>query len=168
MAEGRRSRAVRFWPAKIMDSSDTTRIVPFDEADLDEVMKIENVSFATPWTRQCYLDLAPLGTIHFFVVKSRENVVGYMLYQGWGDELELHTIAVSPKARRQGIAKKMLEYMIGDARERGVERIFLQVRPSNTPARTLYEKFGFGVVGTRRAYYRDNNEDAYVMRLTLS
>lgn len=142
-------------------------IVPFQTADLDEIMEIENVSFPTPWTRQCYLDLVPLETISFYVAKDEKAVVGYMLYQTWGDELELHSIAVSPKRRRCGIARKMIEYMMDDARSRGVRNVFLQVRPSNEAARSLYTKFGFNVIGVRKNYYRDNFEDALVMKSDL-
>ena len=139
----------------------------FKEEDLDEIMAIENVSFAAPWTRQCYLDLAPLDTISFFVAKEEDKVVGYMLYQGWGEEIELHTIAVSPVKRKSGIAGKMIEHMLADAHARGVQRIFLQVRPSNEAARSLYTKYGFHVIGVRRNYYSDNQEDALVMRMEI-
>ena len=144
------------------------RIFPFKEADLDRIMEIENVSFASPWTRQCYLDLSPLESISFFVVRDGEELVGYMLYQVWGEEMELHTIAVDPARRRQGIAKKMISFMHEDAKKRGIDRIFLQVRPSNEAARSLYQSFGFSVIGVRKGYYRDNLEDALVMRLDMA
>ena len=144
------------------------RILSFKEADLDRIMEIENDSFASPWTRQCYLDLSPLETISFFVVKDGEELVGYMLYQVWEEEMELHTIAVDPERRRQGIARKMIAFMKEDATARAVERIFLQVRPSNEAARSLYQSFGFNVIGVRRGYYRDNLEDAFVMRLDMA
>ena len=142
-------------------------IVPFHEADLDEIMAIEDVSFSAPWSRQSYLDLAPLDTISFFVVKQDDRVVGYMLYQTWEEEMELHTIAVDPNHRREGVGRRMLEYLLSDATTRGVERVFLQVRPSNVAARTLYTQFGFYVIGVRHHYYRDNYEDALVMRRDL-
>ena len=45
----------------------------------------------------------------------------------------------------------------------GAQRITLEVRVSNAVAQNLYRKYGFTVVGTRRRYYSDNNEDAYIM-----
>jgi len=142
-------------------------IIPFEHADIDEVMAIENVSFSAPWSRDSYLELAPLETISFYVVKHEGRVIGYMLYQTWAEEMELHTIAVSPNLRRQGVGRKMIDYMIRDASLRGVERIFLQVRPSNEAAQSLYSSFGFYVVGVRHRYYRDNQEDALVMRVDI-
>ena len=40
----------------------------------------------------------------------------------------------------------------------------LEVRVSNAPARSLYERLGFQVIGTRKEYYDDPVEDALVMR----
>ena len=39
----------------------------------------------------------------------------------------------------------------------------LEVRESNVSAQQLYKKYGFTNVSTRKAYYRDNNENALVM-----
>ena len=39
----------------------------------------------------------------------------------------------------------------------------LEVRVSNTPAISLYEKNGFSSIGVRKHYYQDNNEDALIM-----
>jgi len=149
------------------EGNQAVEIAPFNYDDIDEIMAIENVSFSAPWTQDSYLDLAPLETISFYVVKLQGRVVGYMLYQTWAEEMELHTIAVAPAHRRQGLAKKMMEHIIHDASTRGVERIFLQVRPSNEAARSLYQSFGFYIIGIRKRYYRDNQEDAEVMRLDL-
>ena len=152
---------------KAAEYKEGIKIVPFEMTCLDEVMEIENQSFAAPWSRDSYLDLAPLDTISFYVVKDGDKVIGYMLYQTWEEEMELHTIAVTLKSRRHGIGEQMIKFMMEDASSRGVKRIFLQVRPSNTPARTLYSKFEFQIVGMRPRYYRDNEEDALVMRLDL-
>ena len=52
--------------------------------------------------------------------------------------------------------------------ERGVADVYLEVRVSNTPARTLYEKLGFRAVGVRKKYYRLPVEDAVVMKKQLN
>lgn len=142
-------------------------IIPFNPDDLDAVMEIENQSFPAPWSRQSYIELAPLNTVRFFVVKEEEKLVGYMLYQVWGDEMELHTIAVDPKKRGQGIAHKMMEFLLKNAKNDEVRYIFLQVRPTNHIARHLYKKFGFNIVGIRHNYYHDNHEDALVLKKEL-
>jgi len=52
--------------------------------------------------------------------------------------------------RRQGIGTKLMERTIIEAKERGIERIELEVYASNTPAINLYEKRGFNHEGVKR------------------
>lgn len=146
---------------------DTIVIERFAPADIDEIMEIENVSFTSPWSRESYEELIPLETISFWVAKTAGKVAGYMLLQRMISEMELHTFAVSPDLRRRGIATKLLEHMRDEAKKAGVKFIFLQVRPTNKEARALYEKFGFKSIGMRRRYYRDNGEDAIVMKMEI-
>lgn len=140
------------------------RYVP---ADLDALMEIENEAFSAPWTRQSYEDLAPLESVDIWVAREGEALVGYMLLQHIGEEMELHTLAVKADRRRCGIARDLLLHMIAEAGRLGITRIYLQVRPSNAPARALYTSLGFRVIGLRHQYYQDNAENALVMRLEL-
>ncbi|MEE3378515.1 MAG: ribosomal protein S18-alanine N-acetyltransferase, partial [Lachnospiraceae bacterium] len=80
-------------------------------------------------------------------------------------EADILNITVRPEARRQGIATQLLG-KIGELSEpRGVTVIHLEVRESNTPARTLYEKLGFTVDGIRKNYYERPRENAVLMTL---
>jgi ribosomal-protein-alanine N-acetyltransferase len=137
-------------------------------ADLDALMEIEVRSFSLPWSRQSYEELWPLESIEIWVGKVDGEIAGYYLVQTMADEQELHTFAVKPEYRKQGIGRKLLKHMTEGAFERGIGKIYLQVRPSNAEARSLYDGLGFKFIGKRRAYYRDNNEDALVMCLVLS
>lgn len=150
------------------DPEDSLRIEPFDPSDLDALMEIENSSFSLPWSRQSYEDLWPVHGIAIWMARVGHELAGYMLLQTVGEEMELHTFAVRPDLRRRQIGRRLLDFMIEEAQKAGVKRIFLQVRPTNSPARALYEKMGFTTVGIRRRYYRDNDEDAFVMRLNLA
>ena len=76
-------------------------------------------------------------------------------------ESEILTLAVAPQARRQGIASALLRALLGER----PGQVFLEVRPSNTVARHLYERLGFEVVGRRPGYYTHPPEDAIAMRL---
>ena len=139
------------------------RIVPFKYADLDWMMEIEVRAFTVPWSRSTYEELAPLDGIHIWVAKSDGEPVGYILYQFAGNEMELHNIAVKPELLRRGIGTKLMDHMLVQAESLGVNYIYLLVRPSNTAARMLYEKYGFEVVGVRHRYYRDDNENALIL-----
>ena len=136
-------------------------------SDIDELMAIELRSFTAPWSRESYEELAPLESIDIWVARANGLLAGYMLLQHVGEEMELHTLATKPELRRSGVARALLTHMIAEARRLGSTRIFLQVRPSNAPARALYDAFGFRPIGLRRRYYKDNDEDAFVLKLEV-
>ncbi len=83
-------------------------------------------------------------------------------------EAELGNLAVAGSWRRLGLGRRLLDWALEKAQERGAERIFLEVRYSNTEAQRLYERRGFMQVGVRRRYYRAPAEDARVMCLELT
>ncbi len=143
------------------------RIEPYCPDDLDELMAIEVVSFAIPWSRNSYAELAAVESVTVWIARLGGELVGYMLLQQVVDEMELHTFAVKESYRRQGIGRMLLDHMVAEARRLHSKHIYLQVRPSNTAAGTLYRKMGFKAVGLRRRYYHDNGENAIVMSLEM-
>ena len=70
-----------------------------------------------------------------------------------GDEAKLLLCAAASGLRRRGVARRLVEAALVSARARGAERMFLEVRESNHPARALYEACGFSQVGVRPGYY---------------
>ena len=79
------------------------------------------------------------------------------------DEVHIITIAVRQSQQHQGIGEQLLISAIDLAMQLHAEVVTLEVRPSNTGARALYNKYGFKEEGLRRHYYSDNNEDAIIM-----
>ena len=90
-------------------------------------------------------------------------VVGYGGVWLTIDEGHITTIASAPEVRRRGVGELVLNGLIDAARDLGANHLTLEVRVSNTPAQSLYLKYGFEARGTRRRYYTDNNEDALIM-----
>jgi len=86
----------------------------------------------------------------------------------WGilDEAHITVMAVHPDVKRQGLGQAMLLALLERARLRGLERATLEVKASNQPAISLYQKFGFKVAGTRKGYYQDTGEDALILWLS--
>lgn len=82
------------------------------------------------------------------------------------DEAHITIVAVCPDYQHQGLGKAMLLALLSRARQRGLERATLEVKASNQPAISLYEKFGFRVAGRRRGYYQDTGEDALILWLS--
>ena len=135
------------------------------EADLDAVAAIEAECFSDPWSRQGFADaLAFEGNI-FLLAEDQDGggIIGYCgLYQA-ADEGEITNVAVTAARRRNGAASALLKALLEEAVRSRITQVFLEVRVSNAAAIALYRGYGFEVCGTRRNFYSDPDEDAYVM-----
>ncbi|HEX7491586.1 MAG TPA: ribosomal protein S18-alanine N-acetyltransferase [Candidatus Limnocylindrales bacterium] len=133
-------------------------------ADLPAVHEIEQDSFSTPWPAHAYQhELESNRLAHYLVARSRDQVVGFAGIWLLVDEAHITTFATRGTWRRQGIGERLLLALLDLSMARGAHEATLEVRPSNEPARRLYEKYGFNVVGIRPRYYSDDNEDALIM-----
>ncbi|HLI50252.1 MAG TPA: ribosomal protein S18-alanine N-acetyltransferase [Thermomicrobiaceae bacterium] len=94
---------------------------------------------------------------------STDPIVGFSGMWILYDEAHVTTIGVLPEFRGLGLGELLLSHLFGEARRRRAEWLTLEVRVSNSPAQSLYEKYGFTRQGLRRRYYSDNGEDAYIM-----
>jgi ribosomal-protein-alanine N-acetyltransferase len=137
--------------------------------DLDEVLAIERASFSMPWSRGAFLyEMQQNRVARCWVARDEAmRIVGYLCLWEVSDEIHVTNVAVRPDARRKGIARSLLGTVLEDARARRFKLVVLEVRPSNRQAVSLYESFGFRVVGRRRGYYYDTGEDALVMEVAL-
>jgi ribosomal-protein-alanine N-acetyltransferase len=136
--------------------------------DLDEVVAIERASFGMPWSRGAFLyEIEQNRVARCWVLREDDQVAAYLCLWEIGDELHVTNIAVHPGQRRRGLARRLLGAILEDARSRRIRSVTLEVRPTNDEARTLYESFGFRVVGRRRGYYYDTGEDALIMESDL-
>lgn len=144
-----------------------TAIQKMTEADLPEVLAIEQASFPTPFTLNLFKMELNLSVAHLFVARQSGKIVGYIDYWRVGPEAHLITIGVDPHSRKSGVGTELVNHMIDDLKKHRVEVVSLDVRPTNAAALRLYQKFGFRQVGIRKKYYQDNDEDALVLGLTL-
>jgi len=144
------------------------RLAPMREADLAEVMAIENRIYAHPWTRGNFADSLRAG----YACRTWRidgTLVGYFVLAAGAGEAHLLNLSVADASQRRGHGTALLNEVVRLAREQGAERVFLEVRPSNTGAQRLYARYGFRCVATRRGYYpaRQGREDALVLQLKL-
>ena len=136
--------------------------------DVPAVAAIDRRSFPLPWSENSFRsDLSSNPAAHLLVAEHAGNggprIAGYAGYWLVVDEAHLSTLAVETELRRRGIGERILRAAMEHAARQGAEMMTLEVRVSNEPARRLYEKLGFQVVGRRRHYYKDNLEDAILM-----
>ena len=129
-----------------------------------QVAQLEKICFADPWSElSISLELTNVWS-YWVVALDGDTVVGYVGSQSSIDEADIMNVAVHPDYRRQGIAEKLINTLVADLKKRGCHALLLEVRVSNTPAITLYEKLGFAQIGCRKNYYRNPKEDALILR----
>ena len=133
---------------------------------LASVAELEKATFSEPWSIEALgLLLTEQATGYCLCEGDRVVAYGSLLYAP--DEGQILNLAVLPDYRRRGYAKAILALLESDARAHGAVSLFLEVRESNLPAITLYEAFGFSVVGKRTNFYRAPLENALVLKKDL-
>jgi [ribosomal protein S18]-alanine N-acetyltransferase len=140
------------------------------DGDVGAVLAIEEMSFSNPWSIDAFRGEIQNRGISFPLVIVRASdgrIAGYIIYWLIREDVQINNVAVHPDFRGKGLGKAALKFVLKDVQDKGAAFVTLEVRPSNTPARALYEKLGFKVLGTRKGYYTNPFEDALVMGLAL-
>jgi ribosomal-protein-alanine acetyltransferase len=144
---------------------------PLTESDLEAVAALEREAHAAPWTAGNFRDALAAG-YGMAVGVAGGAVVAYGVLLFAPGEVQLLNLTVAPVARRQGIGRALLQRFLDDARARGAEQCFLEVRVTNEAAIALYMQEGFAAVARRTGYYpaaeAGLREDALVMRRALA
>jgi [ribosomal protein S18]-alanine N-acetyltransferase len=166
------------------DSKNLVQIRPATTADILSLMNLER-QFATAghWTEEQFRQAFQVDRPERLVLvaedlpststrlESGENVgfalCGFLVAQHLAPEWELENIVVAPTSRRKGVGKDLLDALLTAARETNSVSVFLEVRESNTAARSLYETSGFEQTGRRKSYYTNPGEDAILYHRTL-
>jgi ribosomal-protein-alanine N-acetyltransferase len=137
------------------------------QGDLAAMMVIEQrAPTAAHWTAVQYQRLLEGGFV--WVAEHESGICGFVCAKAVAGEWEIENIVVAPECQRRGMAGKLMGALISAAQRRAGTRILLEVRESNLPARSLYEKYGFAPVGRRKSYYLHPVEDAVLYELQLS
>ncbi len=146
------------------------------------VVALEEKCFSKPWrqeqcravfTQKHFFGLGLWKNIDNYKVVTPEQVLhqeylaSYISFYHVLDEMEILNIAVDPQFRQKGLGTYILGKSLEKAREKNIQKVFLEVRVGNAIARNLYEKFSFMEVGKRAKYYADTGEDACIYALDL-
>ena len=137
-------------------------------ADAATLGAIEAEVFPDPWSIEAFRSSIRAPATQVLVAEAGGEILGYAVLFVAADEAEVANIAVAPEARGRGVGRRLLDAMLTHAAEAGARTAYLEVRVSNAVAQRLYERAGFAVVGRRRRYYQQPDEDALVMRTTLA
>ncbi|HOA55038.1 MAG: ribosomal protein S18-alanine N-acetyltransferase [Acetivibrionales bacterium] len=143
---------------------DGLKIVRARKEHIDDIAVVENLSFRIPWSRQSLTaEFMHNDNAVYFCALIDGKAVGYAGMWQVCDEGHITNIAVHPEFRCIGIGSALVEALLKEAESRGLTALTLEVRKSNSRARSIYMKYGFEDGGMRKAYYSDNNEDAIIM-----
>jgi [ribosomal protein S18]-alanine N-acetyltransferase len=143
------------------------KVRPAVEADLEELAALEQDCMAGPWKRAQLAVEVHSSYGLALVAEDEKEIAGYLLMRYLAPEGEVLRIAVAASCRGRGLGRLLLQEAITRLTPQGLTRIFLEVRPSNRSACRFYQRFGFAVFATRTRYYRNPEEDALLMQLTL-
>ena len=135
-----------------------------NETHVLQIAELEKICFSDPWSETSIASELNNKLSLWMVAIDNERVVGYVGSQTILGETDMMNIAVHPDYRKQGIGTALIVELIGELELRGSHSLMLEVRASNTPAISVYEKLGFIEVGRRKNYYRNPKEDALIMR----
>ena len=143
-------------------------IVKMSEAHVASVAAIEKECFGVDaWSEKSVASELTNKLSLWLVAVDGDRVAGYVGSQTVCDETDMMNVAVHPDHRRKGIAEALIAALSAGLKERGNVCLTLEVRASNVPAITLYDKLGFVQVGRRPNYYRNPKEDALILRKAL-
>ena len=143
---------------------------PMDESDLGLVMEVELAAYPHPWEEKIMRDCLRATHYHGWVFELDNAISGYMFLSVVAGEMHILNLCVHPDLQGQGWGRVVLQRAFELARtEYNANMCFLEVRPSNTPALSLYQSEGFNEIGYRKNYYPASHgrEDALVMAKSI-
>jgi len=136
--------------------------------DIDSILKVEQESFPTPWSREAFEgELITNRFAMYYLVELEGKIVGYAGMWVIFDEAHVTNVAISPNYRGYQLGELLMRHIMATAKMHGAKRMTLEVRESNNIARRLYEKLNFIEEGIRKNYYADTMEDALIMWVNL-
>lgn len=137
------------------------------QEDIPEVLRLEREAFGQmAWHAEDFESAISSKCDFPLVIQAGTDSIGlagYAVLRIIAPEAEIENICVAPACRRSGVGETLMAEMLHLAAERDAERIFLEVRAHNEPAKALYLKSGFVESYRRKNYYQGPTEDAIIM-----
>lgn len=138
-------------------------IMQMTSAHVPQVAQLEGICFQDPWSERSIASELENPLSLWLVAMEKDRLLGYVGSQTVLDETDMMNVAVDPAARRQGVARALIQELTAQLKQRGSRKLSLEVRASNLGAIRLYESLGFVRLGCRPGYYRNPREDAWIL-----
>lgn len=135
----------------------------------NELAATHGACFPRPWSKADFINLMAAGAVAL-ASHDEAGLSGLILIRSVVDEAEILTVAVHPRARRDGLGRQLIEAAATAAAAMGAGTLWLEVGAGNAAALALYAATGFEAAGRRKAYYphADGAEDALMLRRVLN
>ncbi len=141
------------------------------DRDAAALARLHGESFHRGWGESEFSQMLRERNTMLHRLRLGPRVVGFVVSRLAADEAEILSVAIDAAQRGRGLSRGLLQVHLGHLAGRGVRTVFLEVEENNQPARRLYERAGFAIVGRRERYYREAGGEelnALVMRRDLS
>lgn len=139
--------------------------------DASALARLHRASFHRGWDATEFEQLLSDRSVLAHRLRKGRDVIGFIVSRMAADEAEILSVAIATNQRGRGLSRDLVRTHMGYLAGRGIRTVFLEVEENNRPARALYDRAGFRLVGRRERYYKsgDGNElNAVVMRRDLS
>jgi len=137
-------------------------------SDLKAIAQVERAAYQYPWSLGIFRDCLLAG-YYSLVLDVGGSVMGYGIMSIAAAEAHVLNLCVHPNYQRLGYGRRLLNALLMKAQDAKVDKVFLEVRPSNEAALSLYLSVGFERIGMRPGYYQaeGGREDAVILAATL-
>ena len=130
--------------------------------NLLEILALYHGNFSDGWTENQLISAFDSGRFLAFGKREKDSLIALLTISTTQFDADIEGIVVRKEFRNKGYAIELLDFAQKELKNQGIEKIFLEVRKSNIPAKSLYEKIGYKEISVRKKYYSDG-EDAVVM-----
>lgn len=152
-------------------SSHDAAVEPANLRDAPALTRLHKTSFHRGWDTGEFEQLLADRGVLAHKLRMGRTMAGFILSRMAADEAEILSVAIAPNLRGRGLAGPLVQTHLGYLAGAGIRTVFLEVEENNQPARALYARAGFSIVGRRERYYKDDSGaqlNAIVMRRDLS
>ncbi|MDY7081662.1 MAG: ribosomal protein S18-alanine N-acetyltransferase [Halobacteria archaeon] len=144
----------------------TREIRPAKPHDISGVLEVESECFKETNTDLLVRLCGVTDTL--LVSTNLHDIEGYILVAPVSkDKARVISLGVKEDYRQQGVGRSLMREGIRLLLNRDVNKLELEVRVSNTPAKNLYKEMGFSKIRVKPNYYNDG-ENAYLMQKELT
>jgi ribosomal-protein-alanine N-acetyltransferase len=152
-------------------SGGTAVVEPASPRDAARLAQLHGASFHRGWSESEFEAMLTERNTLAHRLRLGRKIIGFAVSRIAADEAEILSVAIDVDHRGRGLSRDLLLTHLGHLAGHGIRAIFLEVEENNQPARKLYERAGFAVIGRRERYYKQPGGEqlnALLMRRDLS